>query len=174
MDFGLLMLHAVIGLLFVGHGGQKLFGVFGGHGLDGTAGFFESLGLRPGRFHAVAAGLSELVGGALLALGLLVPLAAALIVATMVAAAVTAHRGKGPWATDGGWELNAAYAVAAVALASVGAGEWSLDAALGLDLAGAGWGVAALGAGLAGGLGAVVSGRLASRAGGDAAQASSA
>ena len=174
MDFGLLVLHAVIGLFFVGHGSQKLFGAFGGHGLDGTAGFFESLGLRPGRFHAAAAGLSELVGGALLAIGLLLPLAAALIVATMGAAIITVHRDKGPWVTNGGWELNAAYAVASVALASTGGGEWSLDAALGLDLAGAGWGIAALAAGLAAGLGAVVSGRLAPRAGGDAAQASSA
>lgn len=168
MDLGLFVLHAAVGLFFVGHGAQKLFGAFGGHGLAGTAGFFESLGLRPGRAHATAAGVAEFGGGLLLVLGLLVPLAAALIVATMLAAVLTAHAGKGPWATDGGWELNVTYAVAAVALAGAGAGAWSLDSALGLDLTGAGWALGALAAGLAGGAGAVVSGRLASRSHSDA------
>ena len=56
MDIGLLALHAIPGLLFMGHGAQKLFGVMGGHGIDGTGGFFEKLGLRPGRVHAFAAG----------------------------------------------------------------------------------------------------------------------
>ena len=55
MDAGLAVLHILVGLLFVGHGAQKLFGAFGGHGLEGTAGFFEALGFRPGRFHAFAA-----------------------------------------------------------------------------------------------------------------------
>lgn len=168
MDFGLFVLHAVVGLFFIGHGAQKLFGVFGGHGLAGTAGFFESLGLRPGRMHATAAGIAELGGGILLALGLLVPVAAALIVATMVAAVATAHAGKGPWATDGGWELNVTYVVAVVALAGAGAGAWSLDNAFGLDLSGTEWAVGSLAAGLLGGAGAVLSGRLASRGAADA------
>ncbi len=163
MDFGLFVLHAAVGLFFIGHGAQKLFGAFGGHGLAGTAGVFESLGLRPGRGHATAAGLAEFTGGILLALGFLVPVAAALIVATMVAAVVTAHAGKGPWATEGGWELNVTYAVAAVALAGAGAGAWSLDNAFDLDLSGTEWAVGALAAGLLGGAGAVISGRLSSR-----------
>jgi putative oxidoreductase len=170
MDTGLAVLHIVVGLLFVGHGAQKLFGVFGGHGLEGTAGFFESLGLRPGWLHASAAGFNELAGGALLALGLLVPVAAALIIATMVAASLTAHRGKGIWNPDGGFELPLVYGSVAFALAAVGAGGVSLDAALGLDLNGLGWALGALGAGLAGGLGAVVSGRLAQRGGATQAQ----
>jgi len=163
MDLGLFLLHFVVGLFFVGHGAQKLFGSFGGHGLEGTGGFFESLGLRPGRLHAAAAGFNEFAGGALLALGLFTPFAAALIVATMVAAVATAHRGKGPWATEGGWELNATYAVAAVALAGAGPGQWSLDHVLGLNLDGAGWAVGALVAGILGGLGAVAQGRMAGR-----------
>lgn len=163
MDFGLFLLHAVVGLFFVGPGAQKLFGAFGGHGLAGTAGFFESLGLRPGRLHATAAGVAELVGGALLVLGLLVPVAAALIVATMVAAVATAHAGKGPWATEGGWELNATYAVVAVALAGAGAGAWSLDHVLDLNVSGTEWAAGALAAGLLGGAGAVLTGRAASR-----------
>src|SRR3954452_15422241 len=160
MDAGLAVLHIVVGLLFVGHGAQKLFGSFGGHGLEGTAGFFESLGLRPGRLHATAAGLNEFVGGALLALGLLVPVAAALIIATMVAAALTAHRGKGLWNQNSGSELALVYATVAFALAAIGAGDASLDSALGLDVHGLGWALAALAAGLARGLGAVASGKL--------------
>jgi putative oxidoreductase len=170
MDFGLFVLHAAVGLFFIGHGAQKLFGVLGGHGLAGTAGFFDSLGLRPGRLHATAAGLAELGGGILLTLGLLVPLGAALIIATMVAAIATVHAGKGPWASEGGWELNVTYAAVAVALAGVGAGAWSLDNALGLDLTGTEWALGALAAGLAGGGGAVVSGRIASPSDKDVAQ----
>jgi putative oxidoreductase len=168
MDTGLAVLHILVGLLFVGHGAQKLFGVFGGYGLEGTAGFFESLGLRPGRFHASAAGFNEFVGGALLALGLLVPLAAALLIATMVAASLTAHRGKGIWNQNGGFELPLVYAAIAFALSAIGAGDVSLDSALGLDVSGLGWAFAALGAGLIGGLGAVASGRLLHHQGSDA------
>lgn len=159
MDAGLAVLHIVVGLLFVGHGAQKLFGSFGGHGLEGTAGFFESLGLRPGRLHATAAGLNEFVGGALLALGLLVPVAAALIIATMVAASLTAHWGKGIWNQNSGSELPLVYAAIAFALTAVGAGDASLDAALGLDIHGLGWAIGALAVGVLGGLGAVASGR---------------
>jgi putative oxidoreductase len=160
MDAGLAVLHILVGLLFVGHGAQKLFGVLGGYGLEGTGAFMESLGLRPGRFHGLAAGFNEFAGGALLALGLLVPLAAALLIATMVAASLTAHRDKGVWNQDGGFELPLVYSAVAFTLAAVGAGNASLDSALGLDVSGLGWALAALGAGLAGGLGAVASGKL--------------
>jgi putative oxidoreductase len=156
MDTGLAVLHILVGLLFFGHGAQKLFGVFGGHGLEGTSAFMESLGLRPGRLHAAAAGTGEALGGVLLALGLLVPLAAALITGVMVTAALTAHRGKGLWNHDGGFELPLVYVAIAFALAAVGAGDVSLDAAFGLDVAGLGWAFGALGAGIAGGLGAVL------------------
>jgi putative oxidoreductase len=161
MDTGLLVLHALIGLLVAGHGAQKLFGLFGGHGVAGTGGFMESLGLRPGKLHAIAAGTAELTGGILIALGLLVPLGAALIVAVMVAAALTAHRGKPIWVTEGGAELPLVYVAAVFALSAVGAGDISLDAALDLDVAGTEWALAALGVGLIGGIGAVLSGRLA-------------
>src|SRR5512132_4091860 len=74
MNLGKLALRGVVGPLFVGHGTQKLFGWFGGHGLEGTAGFFEQgIGLRPGKRHATAAGLSEAVGGALVTLGAFTP-----------------------------------------------------------------------------------------------------
>jgi putative oxidoreductase len=160
MDFGLFALHAIPGALFMGHGAQKLFGLFGGYGIEGTGGFFEKLGLRPGRVHATLAGGAELFGGLLLTLGLLVPVAAAVLIATMVTASLTAHRGKGIWAQDGGFELPLVFATIAFALAAVGAGGWSLDSALGLDLAGLDWALGALGVGLVGGLGAIATGRL--------------
>ena len=89
MDIALLVLRVVVGLLMAGHGAQKLFGSFGGHGIDGTAGFMESLGMRPGRRHATAAGTAELAGGALLVLGLITPLGAAMIIGVMVVAIAT-------------------------------------------------------------------------------------
>jgi putative oxidoreductase len=160
MDLALLILRLVVGLLFVGHGAQKLWGVWGGHGLAGTAGFFESIGLRPGRIHAPAAGAAEFVGGALIALGLLTPVGAALIISVMVAASLTVHVTNGLWATQNGIELNLVYAATVFALAGVGAGAWSLDHAFGLDLSGTGWALGALGVGIIGGVGAVLSGRM--------------
>jgi putative oxidoreductase len=163
MDTALFVLHALVGLLFVGHGLQKLAGVFGGHGLEGTGAFFESLGLRPGRLHATAAGLAETVGGALLAVGLLIPLAAALLVAVMTTAVVLIHGKKGPWNQNGGFEYNLVLVAALLLLATAGGGDASIDNAIDLGATGLGWGVAAVAAGLVGGLAAVVSGRLASR-----------
>lgn len=160
MNFALLVLHVGAGAYFAAHGAQKLFGSFGGAGLEGTAGFFENnLNLRPGRFHATAAGINEFVGGILLALGLLVPLAAVLIIATMVAAIQTVHLPNGPFAQDSGYETNVLYILIALALAGAGAGEWSLDHALGLDLTGTGWAVGALVVGTIGGLANVAIGR---------------
>ncbi len=163
MTLGLLILRVVVGLLFVGHGTQKLFGWFGGHGLQGTAGFMDSLGMRPGRRHALAAGVAEAGGGLLLALGLLTPLAAVLIISVMVVAIATVHAKNGVWNTSQGYELNLTYIAVAFATVAIGAGDWSLDNALGLDIAGAGWALAALAVGIIGGLGAIGAGRLASR-----------
>jgi putative oxidoreductase len=158
MELGLLALRVVVGLFFIGHGAQKLFGAFGGHGLEGTGGFFESMGLRPGRRNAMLAGLAELMGGALLVLGLLTPLAAAMIIGVMTVAILTMHAGKGPWVTEGGWEYNAVLIAAAFALAATGPGEVSVDDLVGWmpDITGAGWALTALAAGVLGGLGAVV------------------
>jgi putative oxidoreductase len=131
----------------------------------------EALGLRPGRVHAIAAGSLELIGGTLLALGLLVPLAAALIAAVMTAAILTAHLHKGLWNTDGGYEFNLVLIAVVLTLAAVGGGEYSLDAALDLDLTGTAWGLGSLGAGVLGGAGAVASGRLAGAGRGEGPQA---
>ncbi len=163
MNLGLLVLRVIVGLLFAGHGAQKLFGSFGGHGLRGTAGFFEQLGLRPGHRHATAAGLLEFGGGLLLALGLFTPFASAAVIAVMTAAVITVHYQKGLWATDGGYEYNLVLAAVVFALAAVGAGAWSLDHALSFSLHGVLWGIGALVVGVLGGSGAVLSGRAYSR-----------
>src|SRR3978361_2474881 len=103
MNTGLLVLRVVLGLLLIGHGSQKLFGMFGGHGPDGTGGFFHSIGFRPGRPMALVAGLSEAGAGLLLALGLLTPLAAAGIVGTLFVAG-SVHWTGGLWGPNGGWQ----------------------------------------------------------------------
>ena len=100
MELGLLVLRAVVGGLFIGHGSQKLFGWFGGAGPDGTGAFFESLGIRPGRAMARAAGFAELAGGLLFAAGLVTPLAAALLIAVMTCAIATVHRPNGVWVSN--------------------------------------------------------------------------
>jgi putative oxidoreductase len=161
MDLALLIVRLVVGLLFVAHGSQKLFGAFGGAGLKGTADMFDAIGVRPGRLHAPAAGAAECLGGALLALGLLMPVGAALVIAVMVAAVVTVHLPKGIWNHNGGYEYNAVMVAVAFALAGVGPGQWSLDNALGIDWSSTGWALAALGVGLVGGLATVLSGRMA-------------
>ena len=162
MEIALLALRVIPGLLFAGHGAQKLFGVFGGHGIEGTAAGFDSMGLRPGRIHAFAGGAAELGGGLLLALGLLTPLAAAALIAVMTTAIVTVHLRNGIWNTNGGYEYNLVMIAVAFALAGVGAGEWSLDNALGLDLTGTGWALGALAVGVLGGVLAILTGRASS------------
>ena len=153
MDVALLILHLIVGLLFIGHGSQKLFGMFGGYGLAGTGEYMESLGLRPGRVHATLAGLAEVAAGVLMALGLLIPVAALLIVAVTATAALTEHRGKGLWVDSGGFELPLVFATIAFALAGAGGGQYSLDAELGLAVQGLEWAVGALVLGALGALG---------------------
>jgi putative oxidoreductase len=152
MDTGLLLLRVVLGALLIGHGSQKLFGAFGGHGLAGTGGFFHSIGFRPGKQMAFVAGLSEAGAGLLLALGLLTPLAAAAIVGTLFVAS-SVHWKAGLWAQNGGFELPLFYSVTAAVLAFTGPGAYSLDNAVGLDeFNGPGWGVLAAGIGVLAGI----------------------
>jgi putative oxidoreductase len=130
---GLLVARLVLGLLLAGHGAQKLFGWFGGYGLAGTGGFFESLGFRPGRAFAAAASLAEIAGGQLVALGLLGPVGPAVIISVMVVAAISVHWEHGIFATTNGIEVPLLYATGALALALTGYGAYSLDALLGLQ-----------------------------------------
>jgi putative oxidoreductase len=152
LDLGLLIIRVVVGLLFIGHGTQKLFGWFGGHGLAGTAGFFGQLGFPAPTVSAVVAGLTEAIAGLLFALGLLTPLAAAGLIGMMVSALVVVHRRNGLWVSNGGYEYNLVLIAAAAAVAITGPGGWALDEALGWDAPATGWRLAAIALGLVAGL----------------------
>jgi len=145
MSYGILLGRVVVGLAFVGHGTQKLFGWFGGFGPKGTGGFFGSLGYRVPVLMAIAAGLCEVGGGTLLALGLITPVAGALLATVMLNAIVSVSFKK---AFMLGSELEIAYLTVAVGFAAVGGGRFSIDRALGWDdnLSGLWCGVGALGA----------------------------
>ncbi|KAB2332141.1 DoxX family protein [Cytobacillus depressus] len=130
INIGLLIIRLVIGILFIGHGAQKLFGWFGGYGLKGTGGWFDSIGMKPGVTMALFAGLAELIGGILFALGLLTPLAGIIIAGTMLIAIFKVHGPNGLWATSNGYEYNLTVLAVAVAIALIGAGQYSLDAFL--------------------------------------------
>lgn len=151
---GRLLLRATVGGFFVGHGTQKLFGWFGGHGPEATAQMFEGLGLHPAPLHARAAGVAEAGGGAALALGFQTPLASSALIATMLTAINRVHLKNGPWVTNGGFEYNAVLIAAAAALAELGPGPVSLDRLLGTERKGLVWGLFALAAGTAGAVGA--------------------
>src|SRR4051812_41506276 len=148
MHLGRLLLRLTIGGTFFVHGTQKLFGWFGGYGPDGTGQFFESLGLRPGRRNAIAAGVTETGGGVLIGLGLATPLAAAGLSAVMITALRTAIWNEGFKPATG--EFEVLLAAGALALTETGPGALSLDAALGSERSGTAWTLAALGAGAAG------------------------
>ena len=126
-----LLLVRLIGLGFATHGAQKLFGWFGGYGLAGTGGFFESLGFRPGTLFAASAGVSELLGGVLIALGLGGPIGPMFVIAPMVVAIFVVHWPNGFSAAKNGYELPLLYLGFAALFAFVGFGAYSLDAAFG-------------------------------------------
>jgi putative oxidoreductase len=145
MDVGLLIVRVVVGLLFAVHGTQKLFGWFGGYGLQGTAGFMGQLRYRQPQLAALTAGTFETGAGLFLAAGFLTPLAAAALIGVMINAIVSAKLKAG---LIGGYELDVLYASAAAGLAFTGAGRYSVDNVLrdafGWTLAGTTWGVIAL------------------------------
>lgn len=131
-DLGSLILRVAVGGLLAGHGAQKLFGWFGGHGLEGTGDWLESIGFRPGKQWALMAGLSEFGGGVLTSLGLLHPVGPLATLGAMTIAAVDVHGGKPIWATQGGAELPVTNIAAALALTLCGPGALSLDHAFGI------------------------------------------
>ena len=136
-DIGLdsLPLRVGAGAVFAAHGAQKLFGWFGGYGLEGTAGWMASIGLEPGLLMAVLAGSAEFFGGLLLIVGLLVRPIALLLAITMVVAIVTVHLQNGLFMANNGYEFGLALLAVSVALVLRGAGSLSADRLLQAQLA---------------------------------------
>lgn len=123
-DVGLLILRLVLGVTLAAHGYNKF---FGGGRIPGTARWFESIGMKPGKFHATVAATTEMAAGLGLAAGLLTPIPAAGFVSLMLVAAWTVHRANGFFIVKEGWEYNLVLAVSAVVVATLGAGKISLD-----------------------------------------------
>lgn len=147
LDLAMLVLRVALGAMLVAHGANK---VFGAGGLDGTAGWFESIGLRPSRLHARVAAFTEIGAGALLLVGLGTTAASAAFIGLMLVATFTDHRGKGYFVFKGGWEYTVLIAMVALVPALVGPGRWSLDYAFGVEAFGLGWAFVALAAGVLG------------------------
>ena len=124
LSLGILVLRVAAGLAMAAHGYAKY--TQGGK-IAGTAGWFDSMGMRPGKVHAYLAASTEIGAGVLLALGLVTPLACLAFVALMVVAGYTVHRPNGFFSVNNGYELNFLYAAVAVGIATVGPGRYSLD-----------------------------------------------
>jgi putative oxidoreductase len=123
-DVGVLILRLVLGVTLAAHGYNKF---FGGGRIPGTARWFESIGMKPGKFHATVAATTEMAAGLGLAAGFLTPIPAAGFVSLMLVAAWTVHRANGFFIVKEGWEYNLVLAVSAVGVATLGAGKYSLD-----------------------------------------------
>ena len=156
LGVGLLIARVVIGLVMAAHGTQKLFGWFGGYGLNATGEFMVNLGFNQGRAFAAMASIVEITSGVLVALGFLGPVGPALMISVMLVAAITVHWKNGLFATKNGIELPLLYASAALIFAVAGFGPYSLDALFGIADP---WSPAitwiAIAIGIAGGLGNV-------------------
>ena len=124
---GLLLLRVVVGLLFIGHATQKLFGWFGGDGLAKTTESLAKLGIQPASLWAPLEATAELSGGLFLVLGLLTPIGAALIIGDMLVAIVKVHAPKGLWSQQGGFEYNLVLIAILVAIGIMGPGLYSLE-----------------------------------------------
>lgn len=148
MGVGLLLARAIVGLTVGAHGLQKLTARAGGHGIKATGEAFEQLGFRPGKPLALLAGLAELIGGALLALGFLLPFGAFCIVAMMASAIIYVHGRHGFFADKGGVEYPLVLGVVAATSELTGAGRYSLDHLVGWNLSGPEWFGAVVGCGL--------------------------
>jgi putative oxidoreductase len=122
-----LALRIPAGIIFIAHGAQKLFGAFGGYGLEGTGQFMASIGLEPGYLMALAAGGAEFFGGLALLLGLLVRPAAIVLALTMVVAIAAVHLGNGLFMSNNGYEFGLSLLAMSVALAVSGGGALSVE-----------------------------------------------
>jgi putative oxidoreductase len=148
MAFGILVLRLVLGLTIAAHGSQKLFGWWDGPGLRGVHGWLGGMRFRGGWLPVVMLVTAEFGGGLAIALGLLTPFAALLVISAMLVAIGTTHARNGFWNGAGGYEFNALIIGAAAAIAAAGPGRYSLDYAIGWadNLSGVWWGVGVLAA----------------------------
>ncbi|MCP8967923.1 DoxX family protein [Ectobacillus ponti] len=126
MSWGLLLIRLVVGITFMGHGAQKLFGWFGGYGLKGTGGWLDSIGVKPGVAMAFIAGAAELVGGFLFAAGILTWVGSILLAATMLVAIAKVHAPNGYWVTQNGSEYNVVLIAVVIGVALIGPGAYTL------------------------------------------------
>ena len=125
-----LALRIPTGIIFVAHGAQKLFGSFGGYGLEGTGQWMASIGLEPGFLMALGAGSAEFFGGIALLIGLLTRPAAVVLAFTMIVAILTVHISNGLFMSNNGYEFGLSLLAISVALAFSGGGRFSLDRVL--------------------------------------------
>ncbi len=137
-DLALTIIRIAVGLVLAGHGAQKLFGAFEGPGLARWHGAVASMGFAQPRLFATLAAFAEFFGGLLLAIGLLVPIAAAMLAIDMAVAIVKVHWSKGMWVANGGYEYPLVLFVVLAVLGLAGATRYSVDGALGI-----GWGAGA-------------------------------
>jgi putative oxidoreductase len=152
MAVGLLLLRLVVGVIFLGHGTQKLLGWFGGGGPAGTEGFLGTLGYRPARTWAFVLGTVETLAGLLLVLGFLTPFACVAVIGVMTNAILAVHAPKGFWNTAGGYEFPLTLLAAASAFGFIGPGRISVDKAFGLVLRGSVTGIVVMLVGILGGV----------------------
>lgn len=122
-----LVLRVPTGIIFMAHGSQKLFGAFGGYGLEGTGQWMASIGIEPGYLMALLSGSGEFFGGLAILIGLLTRPAAAVLAFTMLVAILTVHIGNGLFMSNNGYEYALALMTIAVSLAITGGGKLSLD-----------------------------------------------
>lgn len=132
-DLSRLAARLTLGGTMAAHGAQKMFGVQGGPGLEGTTGMMRSLGFEPADRYARAVAATEMTSGGLIALGALGPVGPAMLLSVMLVAVETVHRPKGYWNTNGGFEMNTMFALLALMLANEGYGTFSIDHLLGLS-----------------------------------------
>ncbi len=155
-DVAALILRLTIGPMMVVHGLNK---VRGPGGLDGTANYFESLGLQPAAVHARVAAATEITTGALLSLGVMTPVASAGVIGIMTTAAATDHKGKGFFIFKGGWEYVAVVGATAAALSALGPGRFSIDGVRGKSKSGLRYAVLSLVLGVGASLGLLATSR---------------
>lgn len=122
-----LALRVPAGIIFIAHGAQKLFGWFGGYGIEGTGQWMASIGLEPGWLMAAMAGGAEFFGGLAILLGLLTRPAALVLAVTMVVAIVTVHLGNGLFMANNGYEFGLALLAMSVSLVLSGSGRFGID-----------------------------------------------